>query len=102
MEETQWENYGTGNYEKCADCMVHCGYEATAVSDTITHPLKALRVFLFGIRTQGVMAPEIPLNNQRPAEFNFKGLVKTMTEKREQEDGLSKAKIRSQAASDPV
>ena len=28
MEETDWDSYGTGNYEKCADCMVHCGYEA--------------------------------------------------------------------------
>ena len=32
LEETDWESYGTGNYEKCADCMVHCGYEATAVA----------------------------------------------------------------------
>jgi hopanoid biosynthesis associated radical SAM protein HpnH len=35
METTPWENYGkkSGN-EKCRDCMVHCGYEATAVNDT--------------------------------------------------------------------
>jgi hypothetical protein len=31
METTDWDAYGTGNYEKCADCMVHSGYEATAV-----------------------------------------------------------------------
>ncbi len=36
MEETAWENYGTGRNEKCADCMVHCGYEATAVDDTFS------------------------------------------------------------------
>ena len=23
MESTDWDAYGTGNYEKCADCMVH-------------------------------------------------------------------------------
>lgn len=34
METTEWENYGTGRHEKCANCMVHCGYEATAVDDT--------------------------------------------------------------------
>ena len=34
MEETNWDNYGTGRNEKCADCMVHCGYEASAVEDT--------------------------------------------------------------------
>ena len=42
METTDWDGYGTGNYEKCADCMAHCGYEATAVTDALKHPLKAL------------------------------------------------------------
>lgn len=31
METTDWNKYGTGNHEKCSDCMVHCGYEPTAV-----------------------------------------------------------------------
>ena len=34
MEKTDWDSYGTGRNEKCADCMVHCGYEASAVEDT--------------------------------------------------------------------
>ena len=42
MEDTDWDRYGTGNYEKCANCMAHCGYEATAVMDTLAHPAKAL------------------------------------------------------------
>jgi hypothetical protein len=35
LEETKWEQYGTesGN-PKCANCMVHSGYEASAVNDT--------------------------------------------------------------------
>ena len=33
IEETPWERYGTGRDPRCADCMVHCGYEATAVND---------------------------------------------------------------------
>ncbi len=35
MEATEWEQYGTesGN-PKCANCMMHSGYEATAVHDT--------------------------------------------------------------------
>ena len=41
MEETDWDSYGTGNYEKCAQCMVHSGYEATAVVDSVHHPMKA-------------------------------------------------------------
>ncbi len=36
MEETAWEQYGTGRNEKCRDCMVHCGYEASAVEDTFS------------------------------------------------------------------
>ncbi|MBI1909676.1 MAG: adenosyl-hopene transferase HpnH [Deltaproteobacteria bacterium] len=36
MEGTEWEKYGTGRFEKCADCMVHCGYEASAVDDTFS------------------------------------------------------------------
>jgi hypothetical protein len=34
LETTAWENYGaaSGN-AKCANCMVSCGYEATAVMD---------------------------------------------------------------------
>ncbi len=75
MDTTKWETYGTGNYEKCADCMVHCGYEATAVKDTVAHPLKALRVALLGVRTEGEMAPEIPLEGQRPAEYIFAAQV---------------------------
>ena len=84
MEETDWDLYGTGNYEKCADCMVHCGYEATAVSDTVSRPWKALKVALSGPRTDGPMAPEIPLDAQRPAEFVFEGLVKTLSAQEEE------------------
>ena len=75
METTDWPSYGTGNYEKCANCMVHCGYEATAVNDTVRHPLRALKVALMGVRTEGPMAPEIPLDKQRPAEFVFDRVV---------------------------
>lgn len=75
MEETDWDSYGTGNYEKCADCMVHSGYEASAVKDTIAHPLKALKVALMGPKTEGPMAPEISLENQRPAEDVYDKMI---------------------------
>ncbi len=71
MEETDWDSYGTGNYEKCADCMVHSGFEATAVADVMRRPLTSLAVTLKGVRTEGPMAPEIPLDRQRPAQFVF-------------------------------
>ena len=71
METTDWDKYGTGNYEKCADCMVHSGYEATAVTHAVKKSLAALGLALRGIRTDGEMAPEISLDKQRPAEFVF-------------------------------
>ena len=49
MDETDWDLYGTGNYEKCADCMVHSGFEATAVQDAVRHPLKAFAVNRRGV-----------------------------------------------------
>ena len=71
METTDWDRYGTGNYEKCADCMVHSGFEATAVTQTIQKPWLAAAQALRGIRTEGPMAPDISLANQRPAEYVF-------------------------------
>jgi len=71
MTETNWDAYGTGNYEKCADCMVHSGYEATAALDAVKHPLKALALTFRGVDTEGAWAPEIPLDRQRPAEYVF-------------------------------
>ena len=85
MEETDWNSYGTGNYEKCADCMVHCGYEPTAVLDTLNHPLKALKTALFGVNTEKKMAPEIPLAGQRQAEYIFEDVI---------EDALNKEELR--------
>lgn len=71
METTEWDNYGVGNYEKCADCMVHCGFEGTAVKDTIRRPWVAAMVALRGVKTEGEFAPEISLEKQRPADFVF-------------------------------
>ncbi len=71
MDSTDWDKFGTGRYEKCADCMVHCGYEPSAVADTVAKPLRALAVKLRGIRTDGPMAPEIDLSQARPADYVF-------------------------------
>jgi len=75
MEETDWDSYCVGNYAKCANCMVHSGFEATAVRQSVKHPLTALKVMARGVRTDGPMAPDIPLHNQRPAKFVFSGHV---------------------------
>ena len=71
MDTTDWDKYGTGRYEKCANCMVHCGYEPTAANDAFSKPWKMLWLGLRGIKTEGTMAKEIDLSHQRPAEFTF-------------------------------
>jgi hopanoid biosynthesis associated radical SAM protein HpnH len=93
MEETDWDAYGTGNYEKCADCMVHCGYEATAVTDAVKHPLKALRLALRGIETEKPMAPEIALDRQRPAQYVFANHVEKKLAEIGQAETAAKAAV---------
>ncbi len=61
MEETNWDAYGVGRNPKCDNCMAHCGYEGTAVDDTFANPIKALKASLFGPRTEGEFAPELPI-----------------------------------------
>ncbi len=81
METTEWDQYGVGKYEKCADCMVHCGFEGTATTDSVKNPIKLLKLAFSGIKTEGPMAPEISLANQRPAQYVFSGHVeKKLTE----------------------
>jgi len=99
MEDTDWDSYGTGNYEKCADCMVHCGYEATAVQDAVRKPLKALGVALRGIRTEGATVTDIPLDRQRPAQYPFQNNVELkLAEIRVRRAADAKAKAERNAA----
>jgi hopanoid biosynthesis associated radical SAM protein HpnH len=75
MEGTEWDQYGVGKYEKCSDCMVHCGFEGTAATDAIRHPLKMMSVGRKGIRTSGPMAQDIDLSRARPADDVFSSHV---------------------------
>jgi hopanoid biosynthesis associated radical SAM protein HpnH len=109
METTDWDSYGTGAYEKCANCMAHCGYEPTAANATIAHPLKALKIALFGVKTEGPMAPEISLANQRPAQYMFEQQVhKTLTQinaekaQKAAEKAAQNAAARAAAEREPV
>jgi hopanoid biosynthesis associated radical SAM protein HpnH len=50
METTDWSRYGraSGN-ERCQDCMVHCGFEATAVDHTFSSPRAMLETAMVTI-----------------------------------------------------
>jgi hopanoid biosynthesis associated radical SAM protein HpnH len=71
MAETQWQNYGTesGN-PKCANCMVHSGYEASAVDHTfgsIKGLFATARATLFGGRYKDEEALEMLDHKSMPA-----------------------------------
>ena len=96
MEDTEWDNYGVGNYEKCADCMVHCGFEGTAVADTVKRPWKAALVALKGVKTDGPLAKDISIANQRPADFVFSGHVeRKLAEIRAKAGGKAKGRSKT-------
>ncbi|MFA5968719.1 MAG: adenosyl-hopene transferase HpnH [Sphingomonas sp.] len=81
MEGTDWDQYGVGKYEKCSNCMVHCGFEGTAATDSIRHPMKMFKIGRNGIRTEGPMAPDIDLSHARKAEDVFSNHVEAELEK---------------------
>ncbi len=83
LEDTAWDRYGVGRNPKCSNCMAHCGFEPTAVNDSLVHPLKALRVSLGGLRTEGKMAPELPIVYPQPDhETEIKLPVEVLVSKR--------------------
>jgi hopanoid biosynthesis associated radical SAM protein HpnH len=93
METTDWDSYGVGAYEKCADCMVHSGFEATAVNDALANPMKMLKIAISGVRTDGPMAPDISLSKQRPAEFVFSRHVETKIAEIEADEARTKKRV---------
>jgi len=103
METTDWDAYGTGRYEKCANCMAHCGYEATAADAMMKHPIEAMMIGLRGVKAEGEMAPEIDMSHQRPAQYVFDSNVQlTMSEMRANEarEKAAKAAAKTEAANE--
>ena len=99
MDTTDWDTYGTGKYEKCANCMAHCGYEPTAAQAAFDNPLKAAWLAIKGVRTSGPLAPEISLKDQRPAQYIFAEQVqKKLSEIRSDEAAEKAAKQKAATA----
>jgi hopanoid biosynthesis associated radical SAM protein HpnH len=46
IEETDWDRYGRGRDPRCDNCMAHCGYEPTAITEMVRAPHKALAAAL--------------------------------------------------------
>jgi len=43
IRNTDWSGYGVGRDPRCTHCMLHCGFEPTAVMDSVKNPIKALK-----------------------------------------------------------
>jgi hopanoid biosynthesis associated radical SAM protein HpnH len=96
METTEWDNYGVGNYEKCSNCMAHCGYEPTAAADAVKRPLEMMKLAFKGIKTDGDFAEDIPLDGARKAVYVFdqqvnEAMAEIHSDKSEAEKGKTKA-----------
>jgi len=50
METTDWDKYGAGRHVKCENCMMHCGYEPSAVNDSMASPRNMLRSLTSALR----------------------------------------------------
>ena len=37
-DETDWDAYGTDRDPRCANCLMHCGYEASTILDAFSRP----------------------------------------------------------------
>ncbi len=77
MEETNWDNYGTGKNPKCDNCMAHCGYEGTAVNDMFANPIKAVKVYMKGPKLDGDMAPDLPIMYDREPASSLQSIPVT-------------------------
>jgi len=56
LANTDWSRYGAGRDPRCADCMLHCGFEPTAVIDSARHPMKAMWAHWRGANGKGPKA----------------------------------------------
>ena len=57
METTDWAAYGLGRDRRCDNCMMHCGYEGSAIAEAMAKPSAFLelvrRSILPGVRRTG-------------------------------------------------
>jgi hopanoid biosynthesis associated radical SAM protein HpnH len=50
MENTHWERYEKRTDQRCKNCMVHCGYEATVMRTALSRPNELFRLFIWNLK----------------------------------------------------
>lgn len=86
MDGTDWDDYGVGKYEKCSNCMMHCGFEGTAAKDAMRRPWEFVRLALRGIDTARPMVPDVDLSQARRAVEVHERIVEQEVERIRIED----------------
>ena len=57
FDEKLWERYGVGKDPRCANCMMHCGFESASVLGALTNPKDAIKMIREGaVQNAGVGA----------------------------------------------
>ena len=49
MDGTEWSRYGVGRDTRCANCMVHCGFEGSALEKTVRSPAAMCRTLAWNL-----------------------------------------------------
>jgi hopanoid biosynthesis associated radical SAM protein HpnH len=52
-----WERYGVGKDPRCANCLMHCGFESASIFGTLEHPTDAIKLIRKGaVQNSGIGA----------------------------------------------
>jgi hopanoid biosynthesis associated radical SAM protein HpnH len=47
-DDKVWDRYGVGKDPRCANCLMHCGFESASIFHTLEHPVDAVRMVRSG------------------------------------------------------
>ena len=48
FDDELWGRYGVGNDPRCANCMMHCGFESASIFSALSNPKEAIRLIKGG------------------------------------------------------
>ena len=48
FDEKLWDRYGVGNDPRCANCLMHCGFESASIFEALTSPRDVYRMIKGG------------------------------------------------------
>ncbi len=57
FDEKLWDRYGVGKDPRCANCMMHCGFESASIFSAVSSPKEAIRLIKGGaVQNSGIGA----------------------------------------------